>query len=165
MNLLLFIGALTPCDFPIQTLQLKSEKEHFIEFCLRNIEVDSIPTSVKIAQAILESTWGKSKLAKSLNFHGIKCFTNCTNVVHLSDDRANEKFRVFSSPRESFEMNNRLLKKHYVKGDYRDWCNSLTWYATSKKYSERLIEIIEQNKLYKYDQVSCKNPWPRLVLC
>ena len=151
MNLLLFIGALTPWTFPTQGLQLKSEQEHFIEFCLRNIEQDSIPTSIKIAQAILESNWGKSRLAKSLNFQGIKCFQNCREVLYLSDDKPNEKFRVFNSPRESFEMNNRLLKKHYIKGDYRVWAKSLTWYATSPEYSARIIEIIKQYNLHRFD--------------
>jgi flagellum-specific peptidoglycan hydrolase FlgJ len=153
MNLLLFIGALTPYSFPIETLQLKSEQEHFIEFCLRNVDQDSIPTSIKIAQAILESDWGKSKLAKKLNFHGIKCFQNCKEVLYLSDDKPNEKFRVFNSPRESFEFNNRLLKKHFIRGDYKAWAKSLTWYATSRRYEARIIEIIEQHKLYKHDKV------------
>jgi len=151
MNLLLFIGALTPCTFPVQNLQLKTEQAHFIEFCLRNIEENEIPTSIKIAQAILESNWGKSELAKSLNYHGVKCFTNCTNIVHLSDDKPNEKFRVFSSPRKSFEYNNRLLSKRKVTGDYKDWAKSLRWYATSPKYPGRLIYIIEKYNLQRFD--------------
>lgn len=151
MNLLLFIGALTPCAFPVQTLQLKSEKEHFIEFCLRNIEPNEVPTSIKIAQAILESGWGKSELSKSLNLHGVKCFTNCKEVVLLSDDKPNEKFRVFKSHRESFEYNNRLLEKHFVSGDYLTWCNSLTWYATNPRYPEKLIYLIEKYELFKFD--------------
>ena len=154
MNLLLFIGALTPCAFPAQNLQLKSEKEHFIEFCLRNIEPSEIPTSIKIAQAILESGWGKSELAKSLNYHGVKCFQNCTKVVYLSDDKPNEKFRVFNSPRESFEVNNRLLKRRKVTGNYKVWAKSLTWYATNPKYPEKLIHIIEKYNLHQYDTAS-----------
>jgi len=151
MNLLLFIGALTPCTLPIQNLQLKSEKEHFIEFCLRNIEPNEVPTSIKIAQAILESGWGKSELAKSLNYHGVKCFTNCTNIVHLYDDKPNEKFRVFKSHRESFAHNNRLLEKHFVSGDYRAWAKSLTWYATSPSYPNKLIFLIEKYNLQRFD--------------
>lgn len=151
MNLLLFIGALTPCAFPVQTLQLKSEQAHFIEFCLRNIEPNEVPTSIKIAQAILESGWGKSELSKSLNLHGVKCFQNCKEVVHLSDDKLNEKFRVFKSHRESFEYNNRLLSKRKVTGDYKAWAKSLRWYATNPSYPNKLIFLIEKYNLQRFD--------------
>ncbi len=151
MNLLLFIGALTPYTFSVQNLQLKSEQAHFIEFCLRNIEPSEVPTSIKIAQAILESGWGKSELSKSLNLHGVKCFQNCKEVVHLSDDLPNEKFRVFKSHRESFEYNNMLLSKRKVTGDYKTWAKSLTWYATSPRYPEKLIYLIEKYELFKFD--------------
>ena len=154
MNLLLFIGALTPCAFPVQNLQLKSEQAHFIEFCLRNIEPSEVPTSIKIAQAILESGWGKSELSKSLNLHGVKCFQNCKEVVHLSDDLPNEKFRVFKSHRESFAHNSRLLEKHFVSGDYKVWAKSLRWYATNPRYPEKLIHIIEKYNLHQYDTAS-----------
>ena len=151
MNLLLFIGALTPCAFPVQNLQLKTEQAHFIEFCLRNIEPNEVPTSIKIAQAILESGWGKSELSKSLNYHGIKCFQNCDKVVFLSDDHPNEKFRVYKSPRESFEHNNRLLKKRKVTGDYKAWAKSLRWYATNPSYPNKLIFLIEKYNLQRFD--------------
>ena len=151
MNLLLFIGALTPYTFPVQTLQLKSEQAHFIEFCLRNIEPNEVPTSIKIAQAILESGWGKSELSKSLNLHGVKCFTNCDDFVLLYDDKPKEKFRVFKSYKESFEYNNRLLSKRKVSGDYKVWAKSLRWYATNPRYPEKLIYIIEKYELFKFD--------------
>lgn len=151
MNLLIFMSLISPFNFVAQNITPKHPQDHFIDFCLRNITQDSIPTSIKLAQAIIESNWGKSRLSKSLNFHGIKCF-KCEDFVLLSDDLPNEKFRVFKSPRESFDYNNFLLRKHFVIGDYRVWAKSLTWYATDKKYSQLIIKIIEKYRLYVYDK-------------
>jgi len=149
MHLLLFIAALGH-PVTVQTITPQTHEQHFIEFCLKNIEQDSIPTSVKIAQAIIESDWGRSRLSKFNNFHGIKSFTKSHKVVYLSDEHLCA-FRVFR-PGESFKVHNRLLKKHYIKGDYRAWCKSLTWYATNPKYGQLLIQIIKQHKLQRHDR-------------
>jgi hypothetical protein len=44
---------------------------------------------------------------------------------------------------------------HLKKDDYKGWARGLkkAGYATSNKYSDLLIKIIEESELYKYDQI------------
>ena len=55
-----------------------SEQLTYIEkhklLAISEMERTGIPASIKLAQAILESSWGKSDLAKEANnYFGIKC--------------------------------------------------------------------------------------------
>ncbi len=121
-----------------------------------------IPVSITLAQALLESNAGMSKLALESNNHfGIKCSRKCLGCTcrNYADDDKYDMFRVFDSAADSFEAYARLLSSgryaHLKKlgADYRKWARGLkkAGYATDKAYADKLILIIETLKLYQYD--------------
>lgn len=123
--------------------------------------------SLTMAQAILESNWGKSHIEN--NLFGIKTGSSWKGKVavratkEFSDGKwitISAKFRAYNNFDESIEDHAKLLSqnKRYRKvasaGDYRTACLEV-WkagYATDPNYPQKLIKIIEQNQLYKYDE-------------
>ncbi len=124
----------------------------------------NIPVSITLAQGLLESNAGDSKLASRDNNHfGIKCKSKCIGCrcANYTDDSRYDMFRIFSSAAESFREHSLLLTgeryKHLLllpRTDYRNWAHGLkaAGYATDPKYGEKLINIIESLQLYRYDQ-------------
>ena len=122
-----------------------------------------IPASITLAQGILESRSGLSRLTKRTNNHfGIKCFNGCNyrNSYMMADDKPNDRFKIYDTSWLSFrDHSNLLMTKRYKRcrqcgNDYKCWAKNLKrcGYATSKKYSQDLIKIIEDYKLYKFDK-------------
>lgn len=122
-----------------------------------------IPASIKMAQALIESNAGKSRLAKGNNNHfGIKCFSrNCKkgHCTNATDDHHKDFFRKFASAWESWRAHSNLLMgkryqslKNHGK-DYKQWARGLkkAGYATDKNYATKLINTIEKYQLYKLD--------------
>lgn len=122
-----------------------------------------IPASITLAQGILESGAGYGKLCKEANNHfGIKCHTGWNgDKVYHDDDAAQECFRKYNNPEESYIDHSQFLvsRKRYAnlfsldKGDYKSWALGLknAGYATDPGYPEKLIGIIERYELYKLD--------------
>ena len=122
-----------------------------------------IPASITLAQGILESGNGESRLAVEANNHfGIKCHTNWDGeTIFADDDEKNECFRKYSTVEESFRDHSLFLSTrdryqflfNYKKTNYRKWARGLkeAGYATNPKYASSLIKIIKNNNLYKYD--------------
>ena len=121
-----------------------------------------IPASITLAQGLLESGAGQSRLATKGNNHfGIKCHGWGGNSIYHDDDKSNECFRAYNSPFESFEDHSRFLANgQRYKGlfelkltDYKGWARGLkaAGYATNPKYADQLIDIIQLYKLYEYD--------------
>ena len=122
-----------------------------------------IPSSITIAQGILESRSGQSKLTKKTNNHfGIKCFSGCNNKnsYRMADDKPNDRFKIYDTSWSSFrDHSNLLMTKRYERcrqcgNNYKCWAKNLKrcGYATSKKYTDELIKIIEIYQLYKFDK-------------
>ena len=122
-----------------------------------------IPASITLAQGILESRDGNSRLAKEGNNHfGIKCHSDWEGKrIFEDDDARNECFRQYRNGRESFDDHSDFLKKQrYAKlfelemTDYKGWARGLKecGYATSPEYAKSLIRIIEENNLQQYDE-------------
>lgn len=123
-----------------------------------------IPASITLAQGLLESNAGDSKLAVNSNNHfGIKCRSKCLGCTcrNYGDDTRYDMFRVFTSPAESFREHSKLLNsKRYAKlkghgNDYVKWAHGLKacGYATDKRYGHKLVKIIENLGLDKYDEI------------
>lgn len=121
-----------------------------------------IPASITLAQGLLESAAGRSRLAREGNNHfGIKCHNGWEGETMLRDDDApNECFRVYKSPEESYRDHSVFLKRDRYKSlfslevtDYASWAKGLSrcGYATDPNYADRLISIIERYALYGYD--------------
>lgn len=121
-----------------------------------------VPASITLAQGILESGSGQSKLAMYSNNHfGIKCKEEWTgDKTYHDDDRKHECFRVYRTAEESFKDHSDFLKNrpYYTElfdldpTDYKGWAKGLkkAGYATERDYASNLIKLIEQNDLEEY---------------
>lgn len=124
-----------------------------------------IPVSITLAQGLLESNAGDSRLAQlNQNHFGIKCFSKTCGKGHcrnFEDDHHKDFFRIYGSVSESFRAHSKLLQANRYKAlhkldpnDYKGWAEGLqkAGYATDPAYAKKLIAIIEQLQLYKLDQ-------------
>lgn len=122
-----------------------------------------IPASITLAQGILESSIGDSRLALVANNHfGIKCHSDWVGKrIYHDDDEKGECFRVYKDPRTSYRDHSLFLtnRSRYdflfdLKiDDYRGWAKGLrkAGYATDPKYPDKLISLIERYKLNRFD--------------
>lgn len=124
-----------------------------------------IPASITLAQALLETGGGRSRLAREANNHfGIKCHSSWNGpYIRVDDDAPREKFRVYRTVAESYEDHSQFLKQpRYAslfklsKNDYKGWAHGLKkcGYATNPRYGYSLIELIQRYDLHKYDNFS-----------
>jgi hypothetical protein len=124
-----------------------------------------IPASIILAQGLLESGAGRSRLAAEGNNHfGIKCHEWTGQRIFHDDDERNECFRKYRHARESFEDHSIFLtsRPRYQSlfalppNDYKGWAHGLraAGYATDPQYANKLISLIERYELYRYDQQS-----------
>ncbi|MBC7642341.1 MAG: glucosaminidase domain-containing protein [Flavobacterium sp.] len=128
-----------------------------------NMKQFGIPASITLSQAILESGCGTGNLCLLANNHfGIKCRKDWTGPsVKYDDDAAQECFRKYTDPKDSFKDHSSFLlsKSWYAnlfqlnKKDYKAWARGLksAGYATDPQYPQKLITIIEKYKLYEID--------------
>ena len=121
-----------------------------------------VPASITLAQALLESNAGDSKLAVNSNNHfGIKCRSKCLGCTcrNYGDDTRYDMFRVFDSVADSYREHSILLntpryrRLHAYGNDYVRWAHGLKacGYATDKRYAQKLITIIENLALDRFD--------------
>jgi len=122
-----------------------------------------IPASITLAQGILESNSGRSRLSvKGNNHFGIKCHSSWNGKrMYHDDDARQECFRKYEHPLTSFRDHSLFLygRKRYAslfdlrKKDYKGWAKGLrkAGYATDKKYPAKLITLVETYDLDKYD--------------
>lgn len=168
--ILLFIGQ----EGYLQTNEQLDYIERHKSLAIEEMERTGIPASIKLAQGILESNWGKSELAvKGNNHFGIKCGNDWKGkTIYRKDDDKDQKgrlipscFRVYSNAEDSYKAHSDFLldpNKEYRYGhlfsinptDYRKWAKGLktSGYATSPTYADNLISIIEKFNLYEFDQ-------------
>ncbi len=122
-----------------------------------------IPASIILAQGLLESKAGTSKLAAKNNNHfGIKCFLHQCHKGHCSnfaDDSHKDFFRIYSSASESFNDHSKFLSQpryRWLKSSYdvEVWCEGLQrlGYATSKTYAVDLLGIVRKLDLKYFDK-------------
>ncbi len=123
-----------------------------------------IPASITLAQGILESNCGNSTLARKANNHfGIKCHNDWNGPsVRYDDDKKNECFRKYKTVEQSYEDHTLFLKGKQRYDflfelkitDYKGWARGLkkAGYATDPKYPEKLIKIIEEEELWRFDK-------------
>ena len=132
---------------------------------VEEMEEFGIPASISLAQGILESAAGQSRLARDGNNHfGIKCHRGWEGKkIFHDDDRKGECFRKYRSAAESWTDHSDFLqgRDRYAslftlrKTDYKGWAKGLkkAGYATNPRYSDLLINLIEQYNLSQYDKM------------
>ena len=133
---------------------------------VREMYRSGVPASITLAQGILESRSGLSALAAEGNNHfGIKCHKDWKGkTMRVDDDRKGECFRVYDTAEESFRDHSDFLRYwdrykflfDFDTKDYESWAYGLkkAGYATDPSYPEKLIKIIEENGLSKYDSMT-----------
>lgn len=141
----------------------------YAPIAVKEMHQNKIPASITLAQGILESGRGSSQLAlKSNNHFGIKCHSQWQGErVYHDDDEKGECFRKYQFVETSYKDHSAFLTKrkryaflfNYGARDYKSWAKGLkkAGYATDKKYPNKLIQIIENYKLYEFDKVKSKN--------
>lgn len=154
---------------PVSSRQLTEEMtldyiERFHKIATTEMDKYGVPASIALAQGLIESRAGDSKLARNNNNHfGIKCFSrrcpkgHCTN---FTDDTHKDFFRKYQNPWESWRAHSQMLASgRYGKlkkygHDYRQWAYGLKklGYATDRTYAEKLIDMIERYNLQQYDK-------------
>jgi flagellar protein FlgJ len=133
-----------------------------------------VPASVTIAQAILESGWGRSGLSLvDHNYFGIKCFGSpgtiaigCRSYPTTECNgnrcyRTTAQFRVYRTTADSFADHGRFLVVNqryrkafaYLKDPNRFAIEiHKAGYATSPTYSKNLIALMKLYNLYRFDK-------------
>lgn len=144
------------------------------EEAIASMQKHGVLASITIAQAILESSWGNSSLAKeSKNLFGVKAIggwrgakKNYPTYEYYNGKKTliNDYFRVYNSFAESIEdhalflVNNSRYKQYgfFNTKDYIGQANALqkAGYATAPNYAQQLIALIKQYSLNKYDVIS-----------
>ena len=135
---------------------------------IEEMDRTGIPASIKLAQGMLESGCGTSKLAVNANNHfGIKCHNWNGASFTMDDDKRNECFRKYRNPEESWVDHSEFLlsRPRYAflfdlpKTDYKGWAKGLkkAGYATASDYAQKLIKIIEEEELYQFDRPGKKS--------
>ncbi len=156
------------------TIQIPLTTEQFI-IKIKDISISeskriNILPSLTIAQAILESDKGNSELAvkanalfgiKATDWTGEKYSKTTKEIINGKEVEIVAEFRAYKNWDGSIiDHSNFLLKDRYKlvigETDYKKACYELynAGYATDIKYPEKLIKVIEDNKLYQYDTIS-----------
>ena len=142
----------------------KAYIRRFKEVAKTEMDKYGIPASVKMAQALIESQAGTSRLAKKNNNHfGIKCFSKSCKKGHcanFSDDHHKDFFRMYGSAWESWRSHSYLISKGKYKKllshgtDYKAWAKGLKelGYATDPRYDKKLINYVKRYDLQVLDE-------------
>ena len=171
-HIVLFLVLISSFFAAAQGTQKKKETLDYIdkykEIAMKEMVKYKIPASITLAQGILESGNGKSKLATKGNNHfGIKCHSDWRGkTMRMDDDAPQECFRVYKTAEESYRDHSKFLRnsQRYASlfdlkiTDYKAWAKGLkkAGYATLPTYAPVLINLIETYDLQKYDEMVVK---------
>jgi flagellum-specific peptidoglycan hydrolase FlgJ len=152
-------------------------QEQFIssiaEAAVESADQTGVPASVTIAQAILESYWGSSRLAtEANNYFGIKAQTrngsagairfDVWEVIGGRNVMQSQAFRAYKTIAESFVdhglffvENGRYAAAMAARNDARQFAREVNraGYATDPAYASKLIGLMDRYDLYRYDAV------------
>lgn len=138
--------------------------EKFKGIAISEMKRTGVPASITLAQGIIESDYGRSRLAREANNHfGVKCHNDWKGqTIRHNDDRKNECFRKYARPEDSYYDHSQFLRSgsrynflfDIPSTDYKAWARGLkkAGYATNPDYANMLIRKIEQNNLHYFDQ-------------
>ena len=139
--------------------------DKYKETAMEAMRTHGIPASITLAQGCPESGDGNSDLAVKANNHfGIKCHNDWKGQTYYKkdDDPGKSCFRKYRNASESFKDHSDFLRYRDRYAflfdleitDYKGWCYGLkkAGYATDPQYAERLIKIIEDYRLYRFDR-------------
>lgn len=142
-----------------------------VDAAVKDMHVSGVLASITIAQAMLESNFGRSELAvNARNYFGIKShggwkgptYSKKTwEVVNGRNVTVTASFRSYESLEECVTDHGAFLQRPHYKAflaacrtkDYRLACHELVraGYATDPKYAHKLIRLIDGYQLAKWD--------------
>ncbi len=135
----------------------------YADMAVKEMIRSGVPASITLAQGMLESGNGQSRLAVQGNNHfGIKCHKGWEGkTLHHDDDAPGECFRVYESVADSYKDHSDFLRYRdrykflfdLERTDYKGWAYGLkkAGYATDPGYPAKLIKYIEEYDLARYD--------------
>ena len=139
----------------------------------RSSQTTGVPASVTVAQAILESDWGRSRLSREgNNLFGIKALGSVSGpagVVTLTtwehvdagDVVVEAPFKAYYTLEQSiddhggfFTRNKRYRPALAVADDARAFAREIqdAGYATDPSYASKLIQLMDRYDLYRFDE-------------
>ena len=166
----------SPTDEPPARKTQTVSQQTFLETTSHAAQVAAaqtgVPASVTVAQAILESDWGRSQLARvANNYFGVKAIGSLGSdgVIYLPtteyDDsgqlyRTESAFRAYKSLTDSLADHDNLLKSssRYMNAmqaadDPREFAARLyqAGYSTDPDYADKLVALMDRYDLYRLD--------------
>jgi LysM repeat protein len=151
-------------EFPFK-MNVDQYLDRYSAVAIAEMHRSRIPASITLAQGLLESGNGNSRLALVANNHfGIKCKKEWTGEsIKEDDDEAQECFRKYPTAEDSYRDHSDFLMKgqRYAflfdleQTDYKGWAEGLkrAGYATNPNYPNLLISLIERHNLQRFDQI------------
>ena len=142
----------------------KAYIDKYSALAITEMERTGVPASITLAQGLLESGAGRSTLATQAHNHfGLKCHKAWRgDKVYHDDDAPQECFRSYNKDEDSFRDHSDFLR-YYDRykflfdlelTDYKGWCYGLkqAGYATDPAYATKLIALIEEYDLTRFDK-------------
>jgi flagellum-specific peptidoglycan hydrolase FlgJ len=137
---------------------------------VRSQQATGVPASVTLAQAILESDWGRSELSRQgNNYFGIKGQGPAGSITLPTREflnghyvKVNAEFRKYNSAEESFTDHGRFFQQNPRYAEAMRHTNNPEQfareiqkggYATDPQYSEKLNSLIKKYDLTRFDQM------------
>ena len=136
------------------------------------IKVDSIPVSLALAQAVIESGWGTSRFAYEGNaLFGQYIWDNQTSGIVPNERETNAKYKIksFDSLRESvasymknlntnfhyneFRLNRFILRSNNISLDGTLLAEYLYNYSIEEDYINKIKEIIQTNNFNDFENI------------
>jgi len=164
MKKCLLILFLFSCFLAVSQSKTEAYIEKYSQIAVDEMNMYNIPASITLAQGILESGNGESRLAvDGKNHFGIKCHSNWNGKTIIEDDdEKGECFRKYNRVSDSYRDHSLFLNERgryaflfeYNKTDYKKWAKGLkkAGYATNPKYPTLLINLIEKYDLSRFDK-------------
>ena len=122
-------------DHVFHALANSTRRDIILQVAQQEMKSYDIPASITLAQGILESGMGDSRLATQANNHfGIKCHKEWKGKrIYHDDDKKGECFRVYKDPRKSYRDHSLFLtsRSRYdflfdiKRNDYKAWAKGL----------------------------------------
>lgn len=124
--------------YPLLSFSQMTKEQYIAKYkdlAISEMNRTGIPASIKLAQGLLESGFGNSRLAKEANNHfGLKCHKNWNGpTIYHDDDEKNECFRKYKNVEESYKDHSDYIKNNQRYAflfelditDYKGWAHGL----------------------------------------
>ncbi len=163
-------------SFSLSVANATNQQQQFLDVAAQaardSAALTGVPASVTVAQAILESNWGRSQLALSANnYFGIKSFSSPgpNGVVWMPSseyDNSGQRyetvsaFRAYRSLTDSMtdhdlllETSSRYAAAMKAAADPKQFAALLAkaGYATDPAYADKIVALMDRYNLYQLD--------------